>query len=504
MGKCMHCGRKGIFFKVGKDGYCANCRDEIEHKERLNKIQRETDEIQHRLEESQRKLEDTSALLAEAMERAKSEAHRRLEEEYAETEARKQALVKATLELTAQRDALVLDNEKAQKNLNTLVNRSEKLKPLATSIQYAYRTWLEGDAASAANQIGQLGIDQLLPQQALNCMSMKQLRSKYTALRNQIVDLCTSYESRYTTKANAAIYKLMVLALEAELENILHRLQFGKLNAGIEAVRELTTKYYAIGAEGNQSIAPTLKRFIGQIESLYLEIAETEYEYYVQRERAKEEQRAIKEQMRQEAEERKRLEQDRKKVEAEEKKYQQEIARLTEQMQQAHDAELDALRKRLEEMNALMDKVEEKKAEIINLQNGKAGTVYIISNIGSFGDNVFKIGMTRRQDPQDRVNELGDASVPFPFDVHSFIFSQDAVALETALHRELNDRRVNKVNLRKEFFNISIDELQALVERIDPTAPFKVTALAEQYRQSLSITEVPDSAPICDDDEVSA
>lgn len=252
-------------------------------------------------------------------------------------------------------------------------------------------------------------------------------------------------------------------------------------------MHELVLKYYAIASEGNQSIAPSIKRFIVQLETMYLDALHVEYEYYVQRERAKEEQRAIKEQMRQEAEERKRLEAERKKVEAEESKYQQEIQRITDQMQSAHDAELAALRKRLEEVTALVAQIEEKKEEIINLQNGKAGTVYIISNIGSFGDHVFKVGMTRRLEPQDRVNELGDASVPFPFDVHSFIFSEDAVALETALHRELDSRRVNKVNLRKEFFDVSIDELKAIVERIDPTAPFRMTALAEQYRQSLSI-----------------
>lgn len=501
MAKCVKCGRKGLFFKVGKDGLCANCRAEHEHEHRLQSLQASIGRAEEDLARVERKRSDAAALLDEAMAAAREEAQRRIMPEIAEKNAQKTALIQETIDLTARRDALTIEVEKVQKSLNTLVSRSEKLKPLANSIMHASNEWMNGDAAAAALSLERLRIDQLLPDLDLNCLSMKQLRSKYNALRKQIVEVCTSYESRYTTKGNAAIYRLMVLALEAELENILNKLQFGKLDSGIQSVRNLTAKYYAIGADGNQHIAPTLQRFIGQIESLYLEIVATEYEYYVQRERAREEQRAIKEQMRQEAEERKRLEQDRKKVEAEEKKYQQEIARLTEQMQQAHDEELEKLRKRLEEMNALMNKVEEKKAEIITLQNGKAGTVYIISNIGAFGDDVFKIGMTRRQDPQDRVNELGDASVPFPFDVHSFIFSQDAVALETALHHELNDRRVNKVNLRKEFFRISIDELQALVERIDPTAPFKVTALAEQYRQSLSITDVPDSVYMPDDDD---
>ena len=127
-----------------------------------------------------------------------------------------------------------------------------------------------------------------------------------------------------------------------------------------------------------------------------------------------------------------------------------------------------------------------KKEEISSLSNGKAGNVYIISNLGSFGENVFKVGMTRRLNPQDRVNELGDASVPFKFDVHSFIFSDDAVGLENKLHTILNNKRVNKVNMRKEFFYTNIDELENLVMEIEPTAEFNRTMLAEEFRQSQS------------------
>lgn len=94
--------------------------------------------------------------------------------------------------------------------------------------------------------------------------------------------------------------------------------------------------------------------------------------------------------------------------------------------------------------------------------------------------------MTRRLDPQDRIDELGSASVPFKFDVHSFIFSEDAVSLENQLHQALNDNRVNKVNLRKEFFYSSVDELEKLVYDIDPTAEFNRTMLAEEFRQSQS------------------
>lgn len=140
-------------------------------------------------------------------------------------------------------------------------------------------------------------------------------------------------------------------------------------------------------------------------------------------------------------------------------------------------------------MQAKLADVTIKKDNIVQLQNGKAGNVYIISNLGSFGENVFKVGMTRRIDPQDRVNELGNASVPFKFDVHSFIFSEDAVGLESKLHSILNNKRVNKVNMRKEFFYTTVDELEELVNKIEPTAEFNKTMLAEEFRQSQSSNE---------------
>lgn len=444
MAKCKFCGKKGLFFKVDSDGMCPVCS-------RLVEVSGATVEFENKLVE----------------------------------------LKKEKIRLDAEISAAKSNLKEVKDEIDASKSTAYKYRNFAKSIKESMKVVWDDNAWRINDQQRQgwedVDLDAFLPEPELQCLTVKDLAAKYRKVRKDIVAVCKAYEERYTTKTIAALYKLMVLALESEFENILYKLQFGKLETGIESVKELTAKYYVIATDGNQNIAPTIKRFVVQIETLYLEALNIEYEYYVQRERAKEEQRAIREQMRQEAEERKRLDQERKKVEAEENKYRLEIERITDQMKQAHDAELEELRKRLEEMNELVAKVEEKKEEIINLQNGKAGTVYIISNIGSFGDNVYKIGMTRRIEPQDRVNELGDASVPFPFDVHSFIFSEDAVALETSLHHELNDRRVNKVNLRKEFFNVSIEELQQIVERIDPTAPFKVTALAEQYRQSVSI-----------------
>ena len=128
-------------------------------------------------------------------------------------------------------------------------------------------------------------------------------------------------------------------------------------------------------------------------------------------------------------------------------------------------------------------------------QMTRSGHVYVISNIGSFGHNVYKVGMTRRLEPMDRVKELGDASVPFPFDVHAMIFTEDAPGLESAIHKRIEEHRLNRVNLRREFFALTLTELQGEAEtaarEIGVTAEVRWTlfAEAEQYRQSVSERE---------------
>lgn len=325
----------------------------------------------------------------------------------------------------------------------------------------------------------------------LHCMDIKDLRKAYHDNEKQIDKLLTQYSSRYTTKANKTIYDLMVIALRAELQNILYNLKYEKLDTSVDAVKKVTQKYMKIACEGNQNIAGTLTKFIGEIEYLFINAVKIEYNYYVKKEQARQEQLAIKEQMRQEAEERKALAAEKAKIEKEEEKYKNELAKLNEQLtNSSNDTELEALRQRILALQAQLADVVVQREEITRLQNGKAGNVYIISNLGSFGANMFKIGMTRRQDPQDRINELSNASVPFKFDVHSFIFSDDAVKLEGKLHEMLNDKRVNKVNLRKEFFYTTIDELEQLVNEVDPTAEFNRTMIAEEYHQSQSTDSI--------------
>ena len=322
----------------------------------------------------------------------------------------------------------------------------------------------------------------------LNSFDVKDLRSLIKENQKLTDALLSKYDARYTTKSNKAIYNLMVLALRAELQNILIDLKYSNIDKCKENLNKMIDKFMCIASDGNQQIAPTIKTFIGEIRILFEQCIDIEYTYFVRKEQEKAEQQALKEQMRQEAEERKALEQEQKKVEKEESKYKTEISNTEELLASCEDDEkTKQLLARIKELKGLLSKVEEKKEEIINRQNGKAGYVYVISNLGSFGDTRFKIGMTRRFEPMDRIKELGDASVPFSFDVHSFIFSDDAVGLESELHTRLNDKRTNKINLRKEFFDISIDELEALVDEICPTAEFKRTMLAIEYRKGLEL-----------------
>ena len=384
---------------------------------------------------------------------------------------------------------------KLEKRLKTQTNKLNRSKELVKAINYTFEKYLnyEPDQNSIKLPENDLSdLEEITPSVMLklHCMDVKDLRKAYRENDKQINSVLEKYSARYTTKANQAIYKLMVIALRAELQNILYNLKYEKLDKSIENVKSVTQKYLKVAGDGNQSIAGTLTKFIGEIEYLFINAVKIEYNYYVKKEQARQEQLAIREQMRQEAEERKALEAERKKVEKEESKYQSEIQKLKEQLSAAKDEELEKLNARILQLQSQLAKVIVKKEEISNLANGKAGNVYVISNLGSFGENVFKIGMTRRLNPQDRVNELGDASVPFKFDVHSFIFSDDAVGLESKLHNILNEKRVNKVNMRKEFFYTSIDELEKLVTEIEPTAEFNKTMLAEEFRQSQSTDEL--------------
>ena len=386
--------------------------------------------------------------------------------------------------------------ERTEKEFDSYALKTKRVAFLYRAIDYSIKNYMyydpELDKFKLPDVVAPM-FDDIAPQVTLklHSMDLRDLRKAFNDNNKQIEKLLQQYSSRYTTKTNQAIYMLITVSMRSELQNILYTLKYEKLDKAILDVKSMTAKYLAIASDGNQSIAGTITAFVGQLEYLFINAVKIEHTYFVRKEQARQEQLAIKERMRQEAAERKALEEERKKIAAEESKFETEITKLREQLSMAAAEEQAKLNARIVELQTQLSDVVVKKENIINLQNGKAGNIYIISNMGSFGENIFKIGMTRRLDPQERVDELGSASVPFKFDVHSFIFSDDAVGLESRLHERLNDKRVNKVNLRKEFFYSTVDELEAIVQEIDPTAEFNKTMIAEEYRASQEDTLSP-------------
>lgn len=215
------------------------------------------------------------------------------------------------------------------------------------------------------------------------------------------------------------------------------------------------------------------------------------YGYQIRKEAEREEQKLIRQQMLEEEKVRREIEAEKAKLAKEEKQFQNEINKLMKYMQKASEIEKQIYIDKIQSLESKLALLEKDREQVLQReQNTRAGFVYVISNIGSFGEGIYKIGMTRRLEPMDRIKELGSASVPFEFDVHAMIFSEDAPALENILHKTFRKFEVNKVNQRKEFFRVPLSEIEKVVtENHNATVMFTEFARAEQYRQSLLIAE---------------
>lgn len=273
-------------------------------------------------------------------------------------------------------------------------------------------------------------------------------------------------------KMNKDNIKMTIYSFNNECDMAISKVKFNNIESMEKRIKSSYNKLNKMNEKNNITIKQEYLDL--KLEELYLAY---EYEQKIQEE--KEEQRLIREQMREEERVRKEIEAAKAKIEKEEKHFKQEIEALNNRLVNSNDKEKLKLEQKIKELEFKLALVEKDKENVFQReQNTRAGYVYIISNIGSFGENVYKIGMTRRLEPNDRVRELGDASVPFYFDVHAMIFSEDAPALENALHKAFQHRRVNKVNLRREFFNVSLQEIEYIVKK-NHNAVVEFTKLAE-------------------------
>ena len=274
--------------------------------------------------------------------------------------------------------------------------------------------------------------------------------------------------------------KLFLRAFNSDCEDVITRVKYNNYEMSLKKIRQSAESIQKLGIMMSLYIAPNYIN--SKIEELTLA-----FEYQQKKQEEKDAQKAARAEMREAAKLQKEIEAQRKKIEKEQTHYQTAYEKLLKRLESSPD-DADLIQKKAELETQLQDIDKAMKDIDYREANQRAGYVYIISNIGAFGENVYKIGMTRRLDPQDRIDELGDASVPFNFDVHAMIFSDDAPALETALHKAFEDRKLNMVNTRREFFNVTLDEIKEVVKKnFDKTVEFIDVPDAEQYRISQKI-----------------
>lgn len=281
--------------------------------------------------------------------------------------------------------------------------------------------------------------------------------------------------------------KLMLRAFNGECDAAIAKVKYDN---AVTLEERIAKAYEAINKLGEVQRVFISRRYLD------LKLAELHlvHEHREKVQQEKEEQKRIKEQMREEQKAQAEIDRAKAEAEREEEQSQKALEKARAELagsvatEKQHE-KLEALVLRLE--TELKDALDRKAKAIARAQLTKSGHVYVLSNIGSFGQGVYKIGMTRRLDPLERVDELGDASVPFPFDVHAIIYSADAPGLESKLHRVFTDRRVNLVNARKEYFRVTLDEIRVEVEKLHGLVTFVLVPPAEEFRKTIAAGAAP-------------
>ncbi|PKN71232.1 MAG: DUF4041 domain-containing protein [Deltaproteobacteria bacterium HGW-Deltaproteobacteria-12] len=280
------------------------------------------------------------------------------------------------------------------------------------------------------------------------------------------------------TKQN---HKLMLRAFNGECDAALAKVRWDNILKMEERVKKA---FDVINKSGEVNRSYITNEFLD------LKIKELRLAYELQEKiyQEKEEQRQIREQMRDEERAQREIAKAKEDAEKEEARFSKALEKAREETQKASGEKLTKLNDKIAQLEAQVKAAQELKERAISrAQITKSGHVYIISNIGSFGENIYKIGMTRRLEPVERVKELGDASVPFSYDIHAMIYTDNAPELENKIHKHFETRRLNLINQRREFFAVSLEEIEKLVK--EENLDFHLTKLVEarEYRETLAI-----------------
>lgn len=414
--------------------------------------------LKHRVEELE------SMLTPELRDiQAQKRALAQLQQEY---EQRKQVLTDQLKRLEEQRSAVADDVASASRALNSL--KGQIIQAQEVVMLQSFGLYHPSYAFSSSEQY------------------KERLDAVRTAQKEMIKKgIAATGAVNWTINGNAAqgkkmvddMKKLLIRAFNSECDGLIDSVRYNNYET---ILKRITASRDAISKLGRMmSISITQSFYQSKVDELKLAL-----EYQLKKQEEKEAAKKAREELREQAKLAKEMEEARKKIEKERTHYNNALQSLLAQLNTCSD----------DDRQALLDKKKEYEEELADLDiakqevdyreaNQKAGYVYVVSNIGAFGEDVYKIGMTRRLEPLERIDELGDASVPFDFDVHAMIFCEDAPALEASLHRAFDNRKINMVNQRREFFRVSIDEIEEVVkEHYDKTVDFVRVAPAEQYR----------------------
>lgn len=285
-------------------------------------------------------------------------------------------------------------------------------------------------------------------------------------------------KGKASTKRNI---KLVLRAFNGESNSLIAKVKWNNVNQMKERIKKSFGAINKLGESSTISISNDYLKL--KIKELTLE-----HEFQLKKQNEREELRAIKEEIREEERAKREFEKAQRDAEKEERNYQTALEKVRKEIGKLTGEKQEKLQEKIEKLELELKEAQERKERAISMaQQTKRGHVYIISNIGSFGENIYKIGMTRRLEPTDRVKELGDASVPFKFDIHAMIYSEEAPTLEKELHRKFEERKVNLLNYRKEFFNVTLDEIEEKIVETGIKAEFKKFPEAIEYRETLDI-----------------
>lgn len=379
----------------------------------------------------------------------------------------------STIESLKDKQNVILNDIESEKN-TALTNLSEDIDKLNSKKEEISFFIKENYDESLFNQTFVEFDDTITSDQIKNTLAMHKLKEKEAV---QAIVTKPSYNKRDTNKQ----IKQILRAFNTESDYYISKVTSKTIDTYRKKIMtsfENLNKLFEIDGVSLDKSYLELK----------LEHLSIIYQYQVKKEAEKELLKTQKEEIKEQQRVEKELQDAKKKIEKEELQFNNEMKKMLDYLSRANnDVERNIYADKIKELEEQINKLKSDKENVeLRQSNTRAGFVYIISNIGSFGENIYKIGMTRRLEPMDRINELGSASVPFKFDVHAIIFSEDAPTLETTLHRHFKDKEINKVNPRKEFYKVDLEEIKRIVhEKFNNTVTFYDEPEAFEYRESL-------------------